>query len=205
MNALIVVDVQNDFLPGGALAVRDGDQIISVINRLMSSFDLVVATKDWHPPNHQSFASNHPGKKIGEVIDLHGIQQILWPDHCVQGSPGADFADELDTTKIHKTIYKGTDESIDSYSGFFDNGKKLETGLAGYLKMKGVQDISIVGLATDYCVKFTAIDAHELGFPTTIIKDAIKAVNINSDDERDALDLMQRSGIMIKESNEFTI
>ena len=204
MNALIVVDVQNDFLPGGTLAVSNGDQIISVINQIMPSFDLVVATKDWHPSGHQSFASNHPGKKIGEVIDLHGIQQILWPDHCVQGSQGADFASELDTTRIHKIIYKGTDETIDSYSGFFDNGKKLETGLASFLKINGVKHLSIVGLATDYCVKFTAMDAYELGFHTTVIQNAVKAVNLNPNDEHEALCLMQKSGILIKESDEFT-
>ena len=121
MNALIVVDVQNDFLPGGALAVKEGDQIISVINSLMPLFDLVVATKDWHPENHQSFASNHPGKQIGEVIDLHGIQQVLWPDHCVQGSYGADFAPGLSTPQIQKVFHKGTNTMVDSYSGFFDN------------------------------------------------------------------------------------
>ncbi|MCB1100330.1 MAG: bifunctional nicotinamidase/pyrazinamidase [Verrucomicrobiae bacterium] len=163
MNALIVVDVQNDFLPGGALAVADGDAVIPVINRLMGEHDFVVATQDWHPADHGSFAANHPAANPGEVIDLNGHDQILWPVHCVQGSIGAEFAGKLDEHKFDAIFQKGTNPEIDSYSGFYDNGRRKSTGLAEWLRDRGVTHVTVVGLATDYCVRFTAEDAASEG------------------------------------------
>jgi len=177
MNCLIIVDVQNDFLPGGALAVKDGDVVIPVINNLQNKFDLVVATQDWHPADHKSFASSHPGKKIFEEIELDELPQVLWPDHCVQETEGAEFSSELKTKKIEAIFRKGMDKNIDSYSGFFDNGKKKSTGLADYLKGRGVSSVFVCGLAADYCVYFTAKDALELGFQSTIISDATRAID----------------------------
>ena len=201
MQALIMVDIQNDFLPGGSLAVPEGDQIIPLANRLQKQFDLVVATQDWHPATHGSFAANQPGKKPGEIIDLNGFSQILWPVHCVQGSIGAAFADDLDLEKISKVFKKGTDMNIDSYSGFFDNGQRKATGLEDYLKQMGVERVYIVGLATDYCVKFTALDSQRAGFDTTVIKDATRAVNLELEDYQKALSEMKKQGIKVDESN----
>ena len=200
MKALIIVDLQNDFCPGGALAVNDGDKIIPIINKLLPKFDLIVATQDWHPKNHKSFASNH-GKKIGEVIDLNGLNQILWPDHCVQGSKGAEFVFTLDAKRIDRIFQKGTDPEIDSYSGFFDNGHKKRTGLDDYLRKKGVDEVYIVGLATDYCVKFTALDAVELGFKTYLIQDACRGVNLNNHDSDEAIQGMKTKGVGIISSD----
>jgi len=193
--ALILVDVQNDFMPGGALPVAEGDAIVPVVNRLQDAFDLIVATQDWHPANHGSFASQHPGKKPGDVIDLNGIEQVLWPDHCVQGSKGAEFHPRLDRTRITEVFHKGVDRDIDSYSGLFDNGHRRGTGLAEFLKSTGVTDVFIAGLATDYCVKFTALDARDLGYNVTVIEDACRGVNLNPDDSADAFDAMRRAGI----------
>ena len=172
MKALIIVDVQNDFLPGGALAVMNGGSIIPVINNLQKKFDLVVATQDWHPADHKSFASSHPGKKTFDQIDLNGMRQVLWPDHCVQETEGADFSSQLDTKRIETIFRKGIDKNIDSYSGFFDNGKKKATGMGAYLQGRGVTSIYVCGLAADYCVYFTALDGLEMGFESTIISDA---------------------------------
>lgn len=177
MNALIIVDVQNDFLPGGPLAVKDGDIIIPVINKLQNQFDLVVATQDWHPADHKSFASSHPGKKVFEEINIGGLSQVLWPDHCVQETNGAEFSPKLKTKKIEAIFRKGMDKNIDSYSGFFDNGKKKATGMGDYLKGRGVTAIYVTGLAADYCVNFTALDGLELGFQSTIITDATRAID----------------------------
>ena len=172
MKALIVVDIQNDFLPGGSLAVPDGDRIIGVVNRIMPKFELVVATQDWHPPTHKSFANNHPGHKPGDRIRLGELEQILWPDHCVQGSYGAEFAGTLDLTRAGAIFRKGMDNEIDSYSGFYDNGHLKSTGLAGYLRDKGVTDVFVGGLAGDICVYYTAKDAIKEGFNTYLIEDA---------------------------------
>lgn len=202
MKALLIVDVQQDFCPGGALAVEKGDEVVDVINRLQDHFDLVVATKDWHPKGHVSFASTH-GKKPGDVIEVEGLEQVLWPEHCLQGSRGAEFHPRLKTEKIAKVIYKGTDERIDSYSGFFDNGRRRPTGLEGYLRGKGVQEVFVTGLATDYCVKFTALDAQRLGFETSVIADATRAVNREPGDGERALDEMRKAGIRVRESSEF--
>lgn len=177
MKALIIVDIQNDFLPGGALAVDEGDEVIRIINRLQKKFDLVVATQDWHPANHKSFASMHVGKKIFEQIILEGLPQVLWPDHCVQETFGAAFSSKLDTKKIEAIFRKGMDENIDSYSGFFDNGKMKATGMGAYLKGRGVTSIYVAGLAGDFCVNFTAVDGLELGFESTIIEDATRAID----------------------------
>ena len=179
MNALIIVDVQNDFLPGGALAVEEGDAVIPVINRLQKNFDLVVATQDWHPADHKSFASQHPGKNPFEEINLNGLPQVLWPDHCVQESIGTAFSDQLDAQRIEAIFRKGMEKNIDSYSGFFDNGKKKATGMGAYLKGRGVSSIFVAGLAADYCVYFTALDGMEFGFQSTIITDATKAIDKN--------------------------
>ena len=177
MNALILVDIQNDFVPGGKLAVPLGDQIISLVNVLQHSFSLIVATQDWHPNNHKSFASNHEGKKPFDRIMLHGLEQVLWPDHCIQGSPGAEFHSTLNMNKVEGIFRKGMDPEIDSYSGFYDNGYKRSTGLAGYLRERKVQKVFVCGLAADYCVFFTAKDALKENFETYIIEDATRAID----------------------------
>jgi|SRR5690348_2813947 nicotinamidase/pyrazinamidase len=184
MNALIIVDVQNDFLPGGSLAVENGFNIFPAINAIQQKFDLVVATQDWHPADHKSFASSHPGKKIFDEIQLEGLTQILWPDHCVQQSFGAEFSSQLDAKKIEAIFRKGMDKEIDSYSGFFDNGKKKATGLAPYLAGRNVSSVFVAGLAADYCVFFTAMDALELDFGASIIKDATMAIDNKSLQEK---------------------
>lgn len=203
MEALILVDIQNDFLPGGALAVPEGDQIIPVVNQLQKNFELIVATQDFHPENHKSFAANHPGKQPGDHIELQGMDQILWPVHCVQGSQGAEFADALDMDKVEKIFPKGTDPEIDSYSGFYDNGHLKATGLGEYLKEKGVDKVVIVGLAADYCVKFTALDAVGLGFETIVVKDATRAVNLQEGDFEKALEEMKNQGVTIVNNTVF--
>jgi nicotinamidase/pyrazinamidase len=201
VKALIVVDVQNDFVPGGALAVPEGDLIVPICNRLMKAFDLVVATQDWHPANHGSFAVNHPGKQIGDIIELNGLQQILWPAHCVQNTQGAMFVEGLETDRFDRVFQKGTDPAIDSYSGFFDNGHRKETGLATYLKMKGVNDVYVCGLATDYCVKFTALDAKQLGFGVHLVRDACRGVNLKPGDVEAAIAEMKSAGVEIVTSD----
>ncbi|MGK0389616.1 MAG: nicotinamidase/pyrazinamidase [Maribacter sp.] len=204
MKALILVDLQYDFCLHGALAVEGGDQLIPIANELMSHFDLVVATQDWHPANHGSFAANHPWRKPGQVIELNGLSQILWPIHCVQGSFGAEFVQELNTDKIDKVFPKGTDVGIDSYSGFFDNGHRKSTGMGDFLQQKDVKEVYVMGLATDYCVKFTALDAAELGFETYLISDATKGVNIKPDDVENAFQEMKKQGIQFITSKEIT-
>jgi len=197
LKALIIVDVQNDFCTGGALAVKEGEQVISVINALQRGFDLVVATQDWHPPDHQSFASQHPGKSVGDFATVSGIEQILWPDHCVQGKSGAEFVKSLNMRGVREIFRKGTERELDSYSGFFDNQKRRATGLGAYLKEHAVKGVYIVGLATDYCVKFTALDATDLGFKTHVIKDACRGVDLNPGDSEKALGEMRAHGIEI--------
>ena len=177
MIALILVDIQNDFTPGGPLAVPDGDKIIPLVNELQNSFDLVVATQDWHPPDHKSFASNHPGKKPFEKITLHGIEQMLWPDHCVQGTEGAQLHKDLHSLKIEAIFRKGMDPEIDSYSGFYDNGDKRSTGLAGYLRERKVTKVFVCGLAADYCVFYTVKDALRENFDTFFIEDATRPID----------------------------
>lgn len=180
MKALIVVDIQNDFLQGGSLAVQGGNEIIPIINSIQEKFDLVVATQDWHPKGHKSFASQHSNKSVYDKIDLNGIEQVLWPDHCVQGTAGAEISSELNQNKIEAIFRKGMNTTIDSYSGFYDNGKLKCTGLGDFLKGRGVKEIFVCGLAADYCVYFTAKDALELGFTSTIIENATKAIDVSS-------------------------
>lgn len=200
MNALTIIDVQNDFCPGGALAVPEGDQIVEVINRLMPRFDLVVATQDWHPANHGSFAASHPGRSPGDRIELAGREQILWPVHCVQGTSGAEFHPDLDTAAIAEVFQKGTDPGIDSYSGFFDNDRRWATGLDNYLKRRSVTDVYLCGLATDYCVKATALDAVELGFRTYLVEDACRGVELEPGDIERAVRQMRDRGVVIVRS-----
>ena len=202
MNCLLIVDIQNDFLPGGALAVPEGDAVIPVINRLQDRFDLVLATQDWHPPNHGSFAASHPGHKVGDVIELDGVPQILWPVHCIQNSPGAQFSTALDTTRFARVFRKGVDRRIDSYSTFFDNAKRRSTGLADFFREQNVHEIFICGLATDYCVRFSALDAVELSFPVTVIEDACRGVNLQPDDSANALRELRKVGAKIQGSSE---
>ena len=200
MNALILVDIQNDFVPGGALAVPEGDAVVDVCNRISPRFDLVVATQDWHPADHGSFAASHPGRKVGEVIDLNGLRQILWPVHCVQNTYGAQFVAGLDVSRVERVFQKGTDPEIDSYSGFFDNGHRKSTGLGDYLKARGVDAVYVAGLATDYCVKFTALDAKQFGFDTYLIEDATRGVNLKPDDVKNAIDQMKKAGVHVMQS-----
>lgn len=197
MKALLLIDIQNDFLPGGALAVSDGDQVIPVANRLMSQFPLLVATQDWHPRNHRSFASQHPGRNVGELINVNGVKQVLWPDHCVQGSIGAQLAPELNLEVIDHVVQKGTDVLIDSYSGFFDNDHRKSTGLDQLLRDQSVTEVQLVGLATDYCVKFTALDAVSLGFKTSVVIEGIRGVELSPGDCARAIDEMLSAGIEI--------
>jgi len=204
MNALILTDLQNDFCPGGALAVPDGDAVIPLANRLQQRFDLVVASQDWHPADHGSFAANHPGREPGETIDLDGLEQILWPVHCVQGTPGAAFHPEFDTSKVARVFQKGTDPNIDSYSCFFDNGHRKSTGLADYLKRQGVTGVYLGGLALDYCVKFSALDAAAQGFATRVIEDACRGIDRQPGDVERALEAMQREGVRVIRSEELT-
>lgn len=200
--ALLIVDIQNDFISGGALAVTEGDDIIPIINHLMPEYDLVVATQDLHPSNHESFASNHEGQEIGDLIHLHGLEQVLWPDHCIEGSNGSEFAPILEVERIDHIVQKGMDPTVDSYSGFFDNGHKNPSGLAEYLRTQGITDVHIVGLATDYCVKFTTLDSIAEGFKTTLITDACRGVNLQSGDVDKAVEECQKSGATIAQSSE---
>lgn len=201
-SALLIVDVQNDFLPGGALGIEDGDKIISVINGLQPNFEHIIATQDFHPQNHKSFAANHHGKKVGEVIDLNGQNQVLWANHCVQGSEGAHFSDLLEKKNWVKIFQKGMSPEVDSYSGFFDNARLGDTGLGEYLKNHGINKVYITGLAQDYCVKFTALDARDLGFETYLISDATKPVNLDPEDGAKALEEMKNAGVKIITSKE---
>ncbi len=200
MRALILVDLQNDFLPGGPLGVFEGDQVVPLANALQKHFDLVVATQDWHPADHGSFAANHAGQQPGEIIDLHGLDQTLWPTHCVQGSEGAAFIEELDTRQVAKVFPKGTDPQIDSYSGFYDNGHRKSTGLADYLREKGVKQVYVAGLAADYCVKFTALDAVREGFETYLVADATRGVDLQEGDTQQAIEEMKKAGVNIVQS-----
>lgn len=202
MNALIIVDIQNDFLPGGALAVTNGDQTIAVANRLLGQFDLHVATQDWHPAGHLSFAESHPGKEPGDLIKLDGLDQVLWPVHCVQNTFGADFAEGLEVARLDRVFRKGTNPRLDSYSGFFDNGHKASTGLDRFLKDRFVDEVFVLGLATDYCVKFTVLDSLRCGFATHLVTDACRAVNLKPNDEQQAIKEMSDAGATCLTSDE---
>jgi nicotinamidase/pyrazinamidase len=195
--ALLLVDIQNDFIPGGALEVNRGDEVIEIANRAMKLFDHAIATRDWHPADHKSFASQHVGKNPGEFIELNGLPQILWPDHCVAGTKGAEFAPGLNVSGITKIIQKGLDKEVDSYSGFFDNANDHATGLEDYLRSQGIDTLFIVGLATDYCVKYTALDARKLSFDTSIIIEGVRGVELNPGDCDAAIEEMKEAGVKV--------
>ncbi len=199
MKALLIVDMQNDFCPKGALAVENGDTIVQGINQLALQFEIVVTTQDWHPPHHGSFASSHPGAKPFDTGTLSGRNQVLWPDHCVQNSPGAEFHPDLQVNA--RNFVKGTNPAADSYSGFFDDDG-ASTGLDEYLKSKNVTQVYICGLASDYCVKFTALDALRQGYETIVLEDLCRGVNMNPDDSRKAFDELQASGASIVKSSD---
>lgn len=202
MKALIIVDIQKDFCQGGALEIKNADEIIPVANKLIEKFqkenNLIIATKDWHPKTHKSFAINSSGK-IGECGILNGVEQILWPIHCVQNESGSDFHEKL--LPIKNIVYKGTNEEVDSYSGFFDNGKLHKTELDNILKNNKIDTLYILGLATDYCVKFTVINALELGYQVYLIEDGCRGVNLNPEDSKLAIDEMKKKGAYIISSN----
>lgn len=202
MNALVIVDLQNDFLLGGALPVPHGDEVIPLANELQQRFDLVLATQDWHPPDHGSFAPNHPGKKPGDRIILDGIEQILWPVHCVQNTHGAEFAPLFDTSRIAHVFHKGTERNIDSYSTFFDNAHRRHTGLARYLRKRSIKDIYLMGLALDYCVKYSVLDARHLGLNTHVILDGCRGIELEIGDIERALEEMKQAGATILKSGD---
>jgi len=196
---LILVDLQNDFVEGGALAVPDGRAVVETANRLMADFDLVVATQDWHPADHQSFASQHQGFSIGQQFVLNGQPQTAWPDHCIQNSFGAELVSNLEANRISKIVRKGMDKSIDSYSGFFDNGHQKSTGLAEFLRSEGVDRVAVMGLATDYCVRFTALDAVQEGFETTLILDGCRGVELQPGDIAKAIEELKQAGVAVSD------
>lgn len=197
MRALILVDIQNDFLAGGALEVPDGNAVIPVANALQARFPLVVCTQDWHPADHQSFATQHSGKQPGDQIEIGGLPQTLWPDHCVQGTPGAEFAQDLERGRVEQVFRKGTDRNIDSYSTFFDNTHRKDTGLGDFLRAKGVDEVWLMGLATDYCVRCSALDALQLGFRTHVIADGCRAVDLQEGDGERTLAEVAEAGARI--------
>lgn len=201
-SALILVDLQNDFCEGGNLAVPNGDAVIPIANKLQHHFSCVIATKDWHPQDHMSFAANHSDRKVGDVVIINGLEQILWPTHCVQYSEGAKFHPKLSTSRINKVFFKGVDKSVDSYSAFFDNAHLRTTGLADYLLKQTISDIYIMGLATDYCVRFTCMDSFHLGFRTHIIVDGCRGVDLHPGDVANALNEMREEGVILVESKQ---
>lgn len=200
MRALVLVDLQNDFMPWGSLPVTSGDEAVPIANHMMPAYDLVVATQDWHPADHGSFASNHPGHAAGDIVQLGGLDQVLWPDHCVQNSAGASFHSGLDVAGIDHVVHKGTDPAIDSYSTFFDNAHGLDTGLNAYLQERGVDEIVLLGLATDYCVLYSVLDARELGYRVFVARDGVRAVELNPGDSDKALEAMAAAGAMLTSS-----
>lgn len=201
MKALLIVDVQNDFCPGGALAVPDGDKVVPVINHLIDHFDTIIQTQDWHPKNHSSFASSHPEKNLYDVVEMKYGTQVLWPDHCVQGTKGADFHPDLKTDKTQVIIRKGFRREIDSYSTFFENDHKTTTGLAGYLKERGITDLYAVGLATDFCVKWSVIDGIDEGFNMHIVEDAVAGIDLDGSLEQ-AWKEMKEKGVIVTTSDQ---
>jgi nicotinamidase/pyrazinamidase len=200
--ALLIVDVQNDFCPGGQLPVLNGNHIVPVINRVTGRFGIVVATQDWHPQAHVSFASNHPGKKPFERVHIGGIEQILWPDHCVQGTEGAAFHPELNLNGINLILRKGIRSNLDSYSGFFENDRKTPTGLSYYLGGLGIKELYVCGLAFDVCVFHTALDSVRLRFNTFLIEDASRGVDVPSGNITRTREEMKRAGVRFVLSNE---
>lgn len=204
-SALLIIDVQNDFCPGGSLAVPGGDEVIPVINRISGLFPHVVATKDWHPGDHVSFASAHPGKEPMDTLEYNGMTQMLWPDHCVKGSPGAEFHPDLDVRPVNIVLHKGAKTHLDSYSAFFENDKTTGTGLESYLRGLGFSRVVIVGLAEDVCVFFTATDAARLGFSTSVVTDATRGVDAPEGSVDAARDSMQSSGVRFVSSGDLGV
>lgn len=196
MKALIIVDVQNDFCPGGALAVPNGDEVIEPINDMMDSFDCIVQTQDWHPTDHRSFASNHEGKSPYDSIEMNYGEQVLWPDHCVQGSTGAEFHKDLRNKPSQLIIRKGFRKDIDSYSAFFENDQSTVTGLHGYLQARGVKELYVAGLATDFCVKWTALDGRKLEYDVNLITDAVKGIDMDGSVDT-AMNEMKEAGVIM--------
>ncbi len=205
MKVLILVDLQNDFVAPGALPVPQGNEVVEVANRIAHHFDVVIATQDWHPADHQSFASQHPGLSIGSTFELNGLPQVAWPDHCIQGTHGADFLPSLDLRPIHRVFRKGMNRQIDSYSGFYDNGHLQSTGLGEYLQDIGATAVYVMGLATDYCVRFTALDSVGLGFPTFLILDGCRGVNLHPGDVDRAVEEMRKVGVVIRQSQDCVV
>jgi nicotinamidase/pyrazinamidase len=198
--ALLVVDVQNDFCPGGSLAVESGDEVVSVINRVMPGFPRVIATQDWHPPGHVSFASSHPGRKPLDTVDIQGIEQVLWPDHCIRASVGAELHPRLETGRVGLLIRKGMSRELDSYSAFFENDHRTDTGLRFYLEGMGVRELFVCGLATDYCVRASALDAARLGFRVALVRDACRGVDYPKGSVTEALAAMEKAGVRMTDS-----
>ena len=196
MHALLVIDVQNDFCPNGALAVPGGDEIVEPINALMAQFDTVILTQDWHPAGHSSFASSHSEKAPFGQVDMPYGPQVLWPDHCVQGSYGARFHPALDVDRADLILRKGSNPSIDSYSALFENDRQTPTGLEGYLRNRGIEDLTLVGLATDYCVTYSALDAARLGFSVQVHRDLCRAIDLDGSLHK-ALQEMQNAGVRL--------
>ncbi|WP_404403150.1 bifunctional nicotinamidase/pyrazinamidase [Pelagibacterium halotolerans] len=196
-NALLVIDVQNDFCPGGALAVDDGDAVVPVINGLVGQYEHVILTQDWHPAGHSSFASSHPGRAPFEDIEMPYGPQRLWPDHCVQGTTGAAFHPDLEWTKAELVIRKGFRTDIDSYSAFFENDHETPTGLTGYLRERGITDLTLVGLATDFCVAFSALDAVKQGFKAEVLLEGCRGIDIAGSMD-DMLGRMRDTGVVLK-------
>lgn len=200
MSTLLLIDLQNDFMPGGPLGVAEGDLVVPVANRAMDLVSHIVATQDWHPPDHGSFASQHPNVELGEVFELEGLSQIAWPEHCIQGTAGAAFDDRLHSDRIAHVVKKGMAREIDSYSGFFDNGQKRATGLDEYLKSIDSQELIVMGLATEYCVRFTVLDALRLGYRTTVVLEGCRGVNLTPADVDRAIEEMRQAGAFIVDS-----
>jgi len=195
-HALIVIDLQNDFCPGGALAVTGGDEIVAGINALMAEFAVVILTQDWHPAGHSSFASSHGNKAPFEMTEMPYGPQVLWPDHCIQGTPGAEFHQGLTTTRADAIIRKGMNPAIDSYSAFFENDHKTPTGLDGYLRTRGIDALTLVGLATDFCVNFSAVDAARLGYSVSVRRDLCRAIDLDGSLDA-ALTGMREAGVTL--------
>lgn len=195
-DALVVIDVQNDFCPGGTLAVAGGDAIVPIVNALIAAAGHVVLTQDWHPAGHSSFASSHPGRHPFETITMPYGPQTLWPDHCIQGTPGADFHPGLEWTKAELVVRKGFRPELDSYSAILENDWRTPTGLAGYLRERGIEDLTFVGLATDYCVAYSAIDAARAGFRVTVLLDACRGIDLDGSLEK-SLAWMREEGVIL--------
>lgn len=199
-DALLLVDLQNDFVDGGSLAVPGGREVVQIANQLIPRFRWVVATQDWHPPDHKSFASQHRGLSIGDSFELDGIRQTAWPDHCIEQSSGAAFVDALNQSAINHVVRKGTDQQIDSYSGFFDNGHRRSTGLADYLREKKIEQLFVMGLATDYCIQATVIDGIAEGFRVMLVTDGCRGVELKAGDGSKAIERMVVAGASLIKS-----